>query len=130
MTDALNHAQEIADQILARAKELVLTGEKEHEKSEISAYMELLDEHEPLIDELTDLKFQLDDAELASPEFEKIKATITEITEIYKNHRNLVGAMQENAKSSYKEVKQGQRLSTGYNLLSENEVTSSFDIKQ
>ncbi|MCL1878188.1 MAG: hypothetical protein FWF80_04975 [Defluviitaleaceae bacterium] len=127
---ALSQAQEIADQILARAKKLVFTGDKEQEETELDAYMEFLDEHASLIDELTDLKLQLDEDERSSAEFKKIIETIEEITAIYKKHVRLIEHLHKNAKASYKEVKQGQRLNAGYNPLSTDEVSSKFDFKQ
>jgi len=127
---ALAQAKEIVDKMLARAKKLDFTGEKEHEESELEVYMEFLDEHETLIEELTDLKLQLDEDELASAEFEGIKSTVAEITELYKMHTGLFEHLQKNARDSYKEVKQGQRINRGYNPLQGDEVSSSFDIKQ
>ncbi|MCL2356662.1 MAG: hypothetical protein FWC70_05825 [Defluviitaleaceae bacterium] len=130
MKDTLKNAQEIAEQILARAKALVLTGEKDNEEAELEAYMDFLDEHESLVEELSDLRTQLDESERSSPEFEELKKTIIQITAFYKKHLRVFEASHKNAKMSYRDVKQGQRLNAGYNPLPGNEVSSKFDIKQ
>lgn len=128
--DALAQAKEITDRILALTKNLTLTGAKEHGEAELESYIELLEERETLIEELTDLKHQMDDEEISSAEFEEIKKTINEITELDKKHIKLMEQLHEKARASYKEIKQGQRIHLGYNPLPGNEVSNKFDIKQ
>jgi len=85
---------------------------------------------EPLIEELTDLRLQLDETEMASAEFAAIKAVITKIRDLDKKHMEVMTQLHNGAKASYKDVKQGQRMTAGYNPLAGNESPSRFDIKQ
>jgi len=111
-------------------KSLILSGKKEVESEEIEAYELLLEEREPLIDELSDLRQQLDSEEASSPEFEQIKKIISEITEIDKKHIEIMKRIQKGVQASYKEIKQGQRIHKGYSPLPGNEVSSKIDMKQ
>jgi len=127
--EALQQARELSGQILEMTASLVLTGAKEFEEAEVEAYLLLLDEREPLVDELTDLKNQLGSSELSSAEFEEIKKIISEITEIDKKHIKIMEHMRNGVQESYKEVKQGQRIHAGYNPLPGNEVSSTINVK-
>jgi len=127
--DTLKLASELAEQILEMTKALVLSGEKENEEEETEAYINLLDEREVLIDELTDLRQQIDDEEAASSEFDKIKKTISEITELDKKHIRYMEKIRKGVQSSYREIKQGQRIHKGYNPLPGNEVSSTINVK-
>lgn len=127
--EPLKQAAEIAAQILEKTKALVLTGAKEQEETEVEAYVALLEEREPLIDELTDLRQQIDENELSSAEFEKIKKIIAQIADLDKKHVAIIEHLHKGAQASYKEVKQGQRIHAGYNPLPGNEVSSRVDIK-
>jgi hypothetical protein len=130
METPLERAKELAEQIYELTKALVLTGEKEQEEAEVEAYTILLDEREPLIEELTDLRQQMDESEVSSPEFEEIKQTIAKITELDKMHLRFMQHKHKGAQASYKEIKIGQRIHAGYNPLPGNEVSSKFDVKQ
>ena len=128
--EAIKQAEEIARQILEMTNALTLTGEKENEETEIEAYSLLMDEREPLVDELTDLRHQIDDDEAASPEFAQVLKIIAQITDLDKKHSESMNLMRDSVQSSYKEVKQGQRINEGYNPLPGNEVSSTINIKQ
>ncbi|MCL1863212.1 MAG: hypothetical protein FWF78_06580 [Defluviitaleaceae bacterium] len=126
--DTLAHAKELADEIFEMTNSLGLTGEKQNEEAELEAYFNLLDEREPLIDELLELKLQIDDTEAATPEFEAIKNVIAQITEADKKHLEFVQKIHSTVQASYKEVKLGQRINKGYSSFSGEEVASKFDI--
>jgi chromosome condensin MukBEF ATPase and DNA-binding subunit MukB len=126
----LSRAKEVAEQILAMTRRLVLTGEKEHEASETESYIDLLENREPLIEELTDLKQTMDKSDVASPQFAEIQQIIAQITEHEKTHTRIMQQMHTAAKASYRDIKQGQRIHTGYNPLPGSELSSRFDIKQ
>jgi hypothetical protein len=128
--DAIIHAKELADEIFEMTKRLVLTGETEKEETEIEAYVTLLEEREPLVDELSDLRQQLSDEELSSPQFEEIAKIVSAITEMDKAHLRFVEHKHKKVQASYKEVKQGQRLNAGYNPVQVDTISSKFDMKQ
>jgi len=129
--DTIKQAQEIAEKILEMTKELQLTGEKENEEVEVLAYTFLMDERELLVDELTDLRQQIDETETASPEFAKVNEIISEIMALDKKNTEIIGKMREAVQMSYKEIKQGQRIQAGYNAYSNDEASSStINIKQ
>jgi len=117
----LKRAKELVDEILELTQKIVLTGEKENAEAEADAFSELIYEREPLIDELTDLRLQIDTEEAASLEFEEIKKIIT--------HLAIMEKLRNSAQKSYKGVKQGQRIHAGYNPLQGDEASSKFDIK-
>lgn len=127
--EPLKQAKELADQVLEMTKALVLTGEKSNEITEAESYFLLMDEREPLIDELTDLRQQLCEEELSSSEFAEIAKVITQITDIDKGHLKIMEHFHKNAKSSYRDVKMGQRINAGYNPLPGNEIPSKFDVR-
>jgi len=127
--EALKQAKEAAEQLLEITKALVLTGVKDSEEADVEAYHAMLEEREPLVDELTDLRDQMDDDVLSSPEFAEIKQIISEIAKENERHNNIIKLMQKNAQASYKEIKQGQRIHAGYNPLPGDEVSSKLDIK-
>lgn len=130
MSESLKAAGELADQILQMTESLVLTGKRENEDEEVESYVNLMDEREPLIEELTDLRQQIADEEAASDEFARIKRTIEQITELDKKHLEFMQKKYKQVQGSYKEIKQGQRIHAGYNPLPGNEALGSFDIKQ
>ena len=127
--EALIQAKELADQILEMTLALVLTGAKENEEAEAEAYFALVEDREPLIEELTDLRLQIGEREAASEEFEEIKKVINQITALDKSHLNTMEHLHKNVRTSYKEIKQGQRIHAGYNPLPGNEVSSKFDVR-
>jgi len=128
--ETIQQAKEIAEQILEMTKALVLTGEKEQEEAEAEAYSVLMDEREPLVYELTDLREKIDSEEAASQEFAEIVKIISEITNLDKKNAALAEHMLESVQLSYKEVKQGQRINAVYNPIQGNEVSSTINIKQ
>jgi hypothetical protein len=128
--NALTEAKLLVDEILEMTKALVLTGEKGQEEDEVDAYAVLLEEREPMVNQLTALRQQLDAEALASGEFEEIKQVIAEITGLDKRHIKFMEHLRKDVQASYKEVKQGQRIHAGYNPLPGTEASSVFDIKQ
>jgi len=127
--DTLTLARELADEILEMTIAVGITGEKEHEDAELEAYYNHLEEREPLIEELVDLKIQIDDKEAETPEFEAIKKVIEKITELDKKHLAFVQKIHKTVQASYKEVKLGQRINAGYSShTTSHEVASQFDI--
>jgi len=128
--DALQQAKELADEILEMTKELFLTGEQEREEEEVESYVNLMEEREPLVEHLTELKLMIDETMANSEEFAAIQKTIAEITELDKRHLEFMERKLKVVKDSYQKVKLGQRLQTGYNPLPGNEIPSRLDIKQ
>jgi hypothetical protein len=128
--ETLRLAKELSGKILSLTKALVLTGEKEKADAEAEAYSALMDEREPLVNELTDLRLQIDEAEAASAEFAEIKKVITQITDIDKQHLAVMERLRQDAQKSYRGVKQGQRIHVGYNPLSGDEAPSRIDVTQ
>jgi Asp-tRNA(Asn)/Glu-tRNA(Gln) amidotransferase C subunit len=128
--DVLNQAKELADKILELTRALVLTRDKDSRDAEVEAYVALMDEREPLVEELSDLRLQLDETETASPEFSEITKVIAQITDLDKKHLTVMEDYHKTVQNSYKGVKQGQRIHAGYKPLPGNEVSSTFDIKQ
>jgi hypothetical protein len=127
--EVLARAEELVDEILEMTKALTLTGDKEQREAEVTAYALLMEEREPLVDELTELRQQITDEEAASAEFTAITETIARITALDKKHVKFMGELRDDTQTSYKEVKLGQRIHAGYNPLPGNEVSSVFDIK-
>jgi hypothetical protein len=129
-SDALQLAKELTDEILEMTQALFFSGEKELEEQEVENYVNLMEEREPLIEQLTELKLVIDETMASSADFAAIKQTIAEITELDKSHLEFMQHKHKGVKDSYQKVKQGQRIHTGYNPLPGNEVSSRFDMKQ
>jgi hypothetical protein len=127
--DALTQAKELADKILELTRALVLTGDKDSRDAEAEDYIALMDEREPLVDELSDLRLQLDETETASPEFSAITKVIAQITDLDKRHLAVMEDYHKTVQNSYKGVKQGQRIHAGYNPMQGDEASSKFDIR-
>ncbi|MCL2456955.1 MAG: hypothetical protein FWD19_05345 [Defluviitaleaceae bacterium] len=128
--ETLTQAKDLAAQLLEMTKSLILTGEKENEEMEIEAYSLLMVEREPLVDELSDLRQQLDADELASQEFSQIKKIIYEIAALDKKNFEILERIGKSVKSSFKEIKLGQKIHAGYSALQGEEVSSTINIKQ
>jgi hypothetical protein len=128
--EAINQAREIAEEILEMTKSFVITGDKSQQEEDVEVFLALLEDREPLIDELSDIRQQLDDDELASPEFAEVVKILNQVTELNKKHMEEMENMRQSVQGSYKEIKQGQRIHAGYNPLPGNEVSSKFDIKK
>lgn len=126
--DTIAHARELADEILAITKGAGISGDKQNEQAELEAYYALLEDREPLVDELLELKLQIDEEEAATPEFGEVKKVIEQITEMDKKHLAFIKKIHKTVQASYKEVKLGQRLTAGYNAISSYETASQFDI--
>jgi len=127
--EPLKQAQEVADKILKMTRSIALTGKKEEAEQEAEAFSVLMDERESMIDELTDLRLQIDPSEADSAEFKAILKTINQITELDKAHMVIMESFREEAQASYKEIKQGQRIHAGYNPLPGDEASSKINIK-
>lgn len=108
----------------------MLTGDKEKEEAEAEAYSVLMDEREPLVDELSDLNEQIDSEERKTAEFAEFAEIISKITALDKRNMAIMEKMCAAVQSSYKEVKQGQRINAGYNPLPGDGVSSIINIKQ
>jgi len=126
--EVLTQAKEVADAILEMMEGFTLTGDKEKEDAEAEAYIALIDEREPLVEELTDLRQQISDEEFATLEFEEIKKVIEKITALDKKYMEGIRHHHKNAQASYREIKQGQRIFAGYNPLPGDEVSSKFNV--
>lgn len=128
--DTLIRAKELAEQILEITKSLVLTGIKENAETELEEYINVYDEREPLIEELTDLRQKLDENESQLPQFAEIVKILSQVTAMDKRNEATMAEMCKGAQASYKEVKQGQRLNAGYNPISGDVISGGFDTKQ
>jgi len=128
--DALEQAKNIADQILEMTKALVFSGEKEQEEDDVEAYAYLLEDREPLVHRLTALREEISKERAASEDFAAIRKVLDEIADLDKKHIAFMENLRNDAKESFKDVKQGQRIHMGYNPLPGNEVSSVFDVKQ
>jgi anion-transporting ArsA/GET3 family ATPase len=126
--EALTQAKEVVDAILEMMENFTLTGDKENEEAESEAYIALIDEREPLVEELTDLRQQITDEEVATPEFEEIKRVIEKITTLDKRYADGIKHHHKNAQTSYREIRQGRRIFAGYNPLPGDEVSSKFNV--
>jgi len=129
MSEELQYAKETVEQILEMTKALVLTGEKDAEEQELDDYINLLDEREPLVELLEEIKLVMNKSMLKSPEFSEIKKTLDEIRRIDEMHLNIFKQKHAEAREAYKDIKQGQRIHVGYNQLPGNEAASRIDIK-
>ena len=126
--DTLKQAKQLADDILDMTRRVVISGESEKSEVDAEAYSALLDDREPLIFELTDLRLQISDEEVATEQFVAICNTLSQVAEIEKNHIAVIERLRGNAQSSYKGVKQGQRIAAGYNHMPQDEASSKINI--
>jgi hypothetical protein len=114
---------------LELTKALVLTGAEEAEEQEIAAYATLMEEREPLVAKLTELKQEIDSEMLSSPEFAAIRQAIQAIADLDSRHLAIISRMREHVQKSHKEVKIGQRIHAGYVDLAPDSTSRRFDIK-
>ena len=127
--EALQKAKELTAQLLKITRNFSFTSETDMKEDDMEAYIIMLDEREVLIDEIADLRLQMDDYVISSPEFAEISKIISEISEINKKHVAIMNHLRKNAQDSYKEIKQGQRIHAGYNPLPGDEVSSRINVK-
>ena len=126
----LVEAKDIVDSILDMTEDLVLTGQEEKELEEVESYALLMEEREPLVDRLTEIKKGIDVKMASSPQFAEIKAVIEKIAEIDKRHTEFMKGMNKKVLSSHKEIKTGQRLHNAYANINYSHAPSKFDAKQ
>jgi hypothetical protein len=127
--DILKEANEITLAILKMTESVIITGNKEQEETEVEAYAKLMEEREPLINKLVELKKGVDAAMASSPEFSAIRQTIEKISQMDKTHLSYIEKMYEGVQSSHKEIKVGQRIHNAY-VGSPSDSSSRFDATQ
>jgi len=127
--DILKEANEITLAILRMTESLILTGNKEQEETEVEAYAKLMEEREPLINKLVELKKGVDAAMASSPEFSTIRQTIEKISQMDKSHLSYIEKMYEGVQSSHKEIRVGRRIHNAYVGLP-SDSSSRFDATQ
>jgi N-dimethylarginine dimethylaminohydrolase len=123
MADGFEQARNIAAEVLSLTRALTLTGEPELAEAEVSAFAELMDKREPLIEKMLEAKKSAGGGDAA---LDKI---ITEIINMDRAHRKTIDHIQNHLRSSIKEIKSGQRLSDVYVHPMDNQV-SLLDAKQ
>ena len=128
--DILKEANELTSAILEMTKALVLTGQKEQEEAEVEAYAKLVEEREPLINKLIELKKGVDAVMASSPEFEAICQTISEISDLDRGHLDSIESMYDAVQASHKEVKSGQRIHNAYIDTPSESMYHRFDTMQ
>ena len=128
--DILKEADDLVNAILKMTKDLKFTGQKEQEEADVEAYAELMEARDPLISKLLELKKGVDAAMTATPEFEAIKKTITDITDLDKTHLAYIKDMYDMVQASHKEVKSGQRIHNAYVDLQPESTSRRFDATQ
>ena len=126
--ESVTKAKELTDRILEMTQQLVLTGETEEVEKEVAAYAELIEKREPLVKEL--LALDIDDTARNSKEYNIVKQTIADIAKLDKGQMDFLQEMHETIKDAIKLAKQGQRVNRGYQSTTQDEVSSSFDVKQ
>jgi SepF-like predicted cell division protein (DUF552 family) len=128
--ETLQKAQELADKIFRITSALVLTGADEQEESDIAAYAKMVEDREPLIAELTELKQSIDEEMAASEEFAAVAQTISDITKLDEKHTDFMENMREAVQAALRKVKHGQKIHEGYQALPPETTSRRFDIKQ
>ena len=126
----LKKAKEIVDEIYKVTKKLVLTGERSNEESETEYYANLMDLREPLVEELVKLKSKFDSKMIASAEFSEIRKTLEDIRALDMGHLRYIEHIRSNVQGSYRDVKQGQKIHSGYQSISDESGPRMFDKKQ
>ncbi|MCL1843646.1 MAG: hypothetical protein FWF79_07525 [Defluviitaleaceae bacterium] len=129
-TDALKEAKELADEILRLTKSIIITGAPGNEEQETEDFVFLMDEREPLIEQLSDLRNTIDENAINSKEYAEIAEVIAQVTVLDKKHIAIMQELHKGTQKSYKAVKLGQRITAGYNPLPGNEVSGKFDVMQ
>ena len=128
--DILKEAQVLTATILKLTNALVLTGRAEKEEEEVEAYAKLIEERQPLVDKLAELKKGIDAVKASSPEFAVIRKTIEAIADLDRRHLNFMEGKRDMVKTSHKDLKTGQKLHNAYMDLSPQSTSRSFDIKK
>ena len=121
-------AKQLTDRILEMTKQVSLTGEPQKVEEEVAAYVELIERRGPLVKELA--AFDFDEKTRSSNEFLPVKETIAAISELDKEHMEIVQDMHESIKDAIRLAKQGQRLNKGYQASHQDSFSSGFDVKQ
>lgn len=116
--------------MLEMTQELKLVGTEDREAEEVEAYAKLMEDREPLVEKLMELKKEIDAVKASSPEFEAIKKTIADITALDKEHLEFMAYKRNSVEASHKKVKQGQKIHTGYTDLPLDSGSRMFDTKQ
>ena len=124
----LAKAKEITGKILELTKRLTLTGEAEKVEEEATAYVELIEKREPLVQKI--LGLNIDEKARGSKDFQIVKQTIADISALDREHLEFVQEMHDTIKDAIKLAKQGQKVNKGYQAFSPDDVSSRFDIKQ
>jgi len=127
--ETLQQAQELADKILALTKALELTGAEEQEESDIEAYAKMVEEREPLIKELMELRPKIDDEAKDTAEFVAIVETIDAIAALDEEHHDFMENVREAVQGALRKVKEGQKVHKGYHAQPPDTTSFRFDTK-
>lgn len=130
MHPPLMQAKKIVDEIYKMTKATVLTGARDLEETETEQYESLINNREPLIEELMALKAGIDTEMASSAEFKQIKQTIAEIRQLDEKLLDCVKLMQLDVQDLHKGIKQGQNVYAGYQSFNAETGRHILDIKQ
>jgi uncharacterized coiled-coil DUF342 family protein len=128
--DSLKEARAFAKAILEITEGLDFSGDSENEEDEIEAYAKAMEERQPLVDKLMELKKEIDSVMKSSPEFGEIKQIIGNIADLDEKHSAFLNSIKNSVQQSHKVIKQGQKIHEGYMDLPPDSESCRFDIKQ
>ena len=128
--EALKQAREYAEKILAMTEALVLSGAPEQEEADIAAYAKLLEDREPLIAKLTELKKNMTEEMTATEEFLEVKEIIAGTAKLDEEHLEFMEDVREAVLGALRKIKQGQKVHEGYQAPPPESSSHGFDVKQ
>jgi len=125
--ETIKQAQELADKILIITQSLILAGEDD--ESDVNAYVRMVEEREPLITKLIELKQSINEEAAASEEFAAVVSTIDSISKLDEEHHDFIENVREAVQGAIKKVKQGRKIHEGYTSLPPEITSRRFDTK-
>lgn len=127
--NAMRQARETVDKILQMTSNLRLTGVRELEEQEIEAYVNLIEEREPLVAKLAQLKKEIDASLMETSEFQEIKRVLSDISTLDKEHIAFMEILHTDVKGAIKDVKNAQKVNAAYGQPM-GDVPGRFDVKK
>ena len=126
----------LAEDILTLTSALELTGDPDLIDAEVDKYSALIDEREPLIEELGGLKNKAENtgagarAGECKAEKEAVDEICKRILDCDRSHLNIIKRIRESAQSYIKDIKTGRKLNSVYQPVPDGTAAGVVDASQ
>jgi len=127
--DKINEVKELATKIYNITNSLNLSGIPEKQEEDITAYINMIEARQPLIEKLQEYKESFDAETISSPEFYIVSDIIGDIAKLDEKHNDSMEDLREVVLVAIRKIKAGQKIHKGYKDLPPDMTSYRFDTK-